>query len=189
MIENVRLAAMVTRIQDAEACPESADRCAESHVYRRLAENELLSYTLNNMPFPVKVRDVLAGVIWIQHSATHLATIHSLATEGGMAATDGRLRPSEVNLHWYFRPLPSVAVEVSNEAPINQGSALPGWVTNRLLVDTPSETLRAFIEAVQQDKYRQARSPASSSPDQLKWVQISAVFCSIQVAWAGVARL
>lgn len=39
LIENVRVAAMVALIQDAEACPEWADRCTESYVYRRFADN------------------------------------------------------------------------------------------------------------------------------------------------------
>ena len=164
VLENVRLAAMVALIEDAAACPEWADRCAESYVYKRLADNESLIYTLNDMPFPVKDRDVLARVIWNQDPATRLVTIMSQATDGEMAEIEGRLRLTEANSQWYFRPLPSGAVEVSNEAHINPGSALPGWVTNMLLVDTPFETLRAFSEAVQQDKYQQAIIPGIVEP-------------------------
>jgi len=164
VIENVRLAAMVSLIEDAEACPEWADRCADSYVYKRLAENELLIYTLNDMPFPVKDRDVLARVMWNQDPATHLVTISSQATVGEMPEIEGRLRLIEANSQWYFRPLSSGAVEVSNEAHINPGSALPGWMTNILLVDTPYETMRAFIEAVQQDKYQQAKIPGIVEP-------------------------
>ncbi len=107
---------------------------------------------------------MLARVMWNQGSATHLVTIETHATGGEMAEIDGRLRLTEANLQWYFRPLPSGAVEVSNEAHIDLGSALPGWVTNMLLVDTPYETLRRFIEVVQQDKYRQAMVPGIVEP-------------------------
>lgn len=164
VLENVRLAAMVALIEDAAACPEWADRCAESYVYKRLADNESLIYTLNDMPFPVKDRDVLAHVIWNQEPNTRTVTISSRATTGELDEIEGRLRLTEANSQWYFRPLPSGAVEVSNEAHINPGSALPGWVTNMLLVDTPYETLRAFVVAVQQDKYQQAIVPGIVEP-------------------------
>lgn len=153
VIDGVRVSSMIALLEDAEACPNWADRCAESRVHRRLAPNESLIYTLNDMPFPVKDRDVLAHVIWSQDADTLTVTMNSYATEGELEPINGRLRLTEATVRWQFRPLPDGAVEVTNEAHINPGSALPGWVTNMLLVDTPFETLQAFREAVRRPEY------------------------------------
>jgi len=137
VLDDVRLSALVALVEDTDACPEWADRCAESYVFKRLAPNESLIYTHNDLPFPVKDRDVLAHVIWTQDPATGEVVMQSRATQGEMEEVKGRLRLTDAMASWHFRPLATGAVEVINEAHINPGSALPGWLTNMLLVDTP----------------------------------------------------
>ena len=51
-LDSVRLSALVALIEDAEACPDWADRCAESYLLERLSDTESLVYTHNDMPFP-----------------------------------------------------------------------------------------------------------------------------------------
>jgi len=137
VVEAVRLASLVALIQDAPACEDWADRCAESYVYEEISELESLVYTHNDMPFPVSDRDVLAHVVWEQDPQTLIVEMNSEATIGRMDEVRGRLRLTEAKANWTFRPLGGGRVEISNEAHINPGSALPGWVTNMLLVDTP----------------------------------------------------
>ena len=140
----------------AGACSDWADRCAESYLVEQLSETESLVYTHNDLPFPVKDRDVLAHVIWKQDPQSLIVTMRSSATVGRMEEVDGRLRLTEANASWVFEPLGNGRVRVINEAHINPGSALPGWVTNMLLVDTPFETMKSFVSEVQTEKYRDA---------------------------------
>lgn len=156
VLDSVRLSALVALVEDTAACPEWADRCAESYVYKRIAANESLIYTHNDMPFPVKDRDVLAHVIWTQNPVTGEVVMQSRATQGELEEVKGRLRLTDAMASWHFRPLSTGAVEVINEAHINPGSALPGWLTNILLVDTPFSVMQSFSETVQQPKYRDA---------------------------------
>ena len=65
-LENVRLSSLVALIEDAEACPDWADRCAESYVVETVSATESFVYTHNDMPFPVSDRDVVAHVKWEQ---------------------------------------------------------------------------------------------------------------------------
>ena len=80
----------------------------------------------------------------------------SEATTGILEEIAGRLRLTQVKLGWEFRPLDSGAVEISNEAHIDPGSSLPGWITNLLLVSVPYETMKSFVVAVTQPEYRDA---------------------------------
>ena len=156
LLENVSLASLVALIEDAEACPTWADKCAESYVFERINETEAYVYTHNDMPFPVKDRDVLAHVEWAQDSGSLQVTMKSVAMSGLLPEVRGRLRLTEANASWTFLPLASGQVEVSNTAHINPGSNIPGWVTNMLLVDTPFETMKAFIAEVVKPKYQNA---------------------------------
>lgn len=155
-LENVSLASLVALIEDAEACPTWADKCAESYVFERISETESYVYTHNDMPFPVKDRDVLAHVQWSQDSGSLMVTMISVAVSGMLDEIRGRLRLTQANASWTFLPLASGSVEVSNTAHINPGSNLPGWVTNMLLVDTPFETMKAFVAEVAKSKYQTA---------------------------------
>lgn len=154
VLENVSLASLVALIEDAEACPVWADKCAESYVQQRISETEAYVYTHNSMPFPIKDRDVLAHVQWSQNPASLEVMMESVAVSGMLDEVRGRLRLTEATASWKFLPLDSNAVQITNEAHINPGSNLPGWVTNMLLVDTPFETMKSFVAAVIEPKYQ-----------------------------------
>ncbi len=156
VMNDVRLPSLVALIEDAAACSDWADRCAESYLLERISETESLIYTHNDMPFPVKDRDVLAQVKWTQDDETFEVTMNSTATEGIMDEVRGRLRLKKAVAKWQFTPQSDGTVMISNEAHIDPGSALPGWVTNMLLIDAPFETMKSFVNEVQKPKYSEA---------------------------------
>ncbi|PCI79681.1 MAG: hypothetical protein COB20_04275 [SAR86 cluster bacterium] len=154
---DVRLSSLVALIEDAPACADWADSCAESYLVERLSDSESLVYTHNDMPFPVKDRDVLAQVKWTQNSATFEVEMNSVATVGKIDDVRGRLRLTKAVASWNFAPQADGSVLISNQAHINPGSALPGWVTNMLLIDAPFETMRSFVNEVRNSKYVDAQ--------------------------------
>ena len=156
-MDAVRLSALVALIEDPMACSDWADRCAESYLLERISDTESLVYTHNDMPFPVKDRDVLAHVTWSQDANTLAVRMNSVATVGRMEEVRGRLRLTQAVASWDFVPQADGSVLVSNEAHINPGSALPGWITNILLVDAPFETMKSFVSEVRNPKYAQAQ--------------------------------
>ena len=52
-ISNVTLSSLVALIEDFAACPNWADKCAESYLVERESPTQALVYTHNDMPFPV----------------------------------------------------------------------------------------------------------------------------------------
>lgn len=156
VLESVILASLVSLIEDVETCTIWADKCAESNVFERINETEAYVYTHNGIPFPVKDRDVLAHVQWEQDSGSLQATMNGVAMSGMLDEVRGRLRLTQATARWTFLPLESGTVEISNTAHINPGSNLPGLVTNMLLVDTPFETMKAFVAEIAKPKYQNA---------------------------------
>ncbi|EGG98959.1 hypothetical protein imdm_1685 [gamma proteobacterium IMCC2047] len=155
-VENLSLTSLVALLDDVEACDDWADRCVESTVFKRVSDTEAYVYTHNDLPFPVKDRDVLTHVVWTQNPDTREVVMSSRATTGLMDKVKGRLRLTDATTRWRFRPLPSGKIEVSNESHINPGSSLPGWVTNMLLIETPYETIKSFVAEARKPKYQRA---------------------------------
>jgi len=155
-VDNIRLMSLVALLEDVEACQDWADQCVESTVRKRISDTEAYVYTHNDLPFPVKDRDALTHVVWSQNPDDYEVVMSSEATTGIMEKIKGRLRLTEAKTSWRFKPLPSGQIEVSNEAHINPGSSLPGWITNMLLVDTPYETIKSFVAEASMPKYQNA---------------------------------
>lgn len=156
VIRDVRLSSMVALIMDAQACQEWAAQCAESFVHDELGPGEFHIYTHNELPFPVKDRDVMARIKWSQDPESGTVVMHSRPEAGVYPEQRGKLRLTDADVYWQFRPLENNAVEVTNLAHIDPGSALPGWITNILLVDTPFDTMKSFASYVQRPKYTNA---------------------------------
>jgi hypothetical protein len=156
-IEGVSLTSLVALIEDAEACPRWADKCAESYLVERLSETESLVYTHNDMPFPITDRDVVVRVRWAQNPESLQVTMQSSAVSEGVEKKRGRLRLTQANASWRFTPQLDGSIEISNRAHINPGSNIPGWFTNMLLVDTPFETMKSYLAEVVKPKYQAAQ--------------------------------
>lgn len=92
LVNDLRLSSMVALILDSEACPQWADKCVESSVHEKISDTNLLVYTANDSPFPVKDRDILARVHWSQNPVTLDVMMTSEATTGIVEEQKGRLR-------------------------------------------------------------------------------------------------
>ena len=156
VVQGVRLSSLVALVMDADACAAWADRCAESYVVDTLSDTEALVYTHNDLPFPVKDRDVVSHARWEQDPETFTVRMVSEAVSGYVEEQRGRQRLTEANVSWQFVPLADGSIRVINQAHINPGSNLPGWITNMLLIDTPFETMKAYLEEVRAPRYAQA---------------------------------
>lgn len=153
-ITNVTLNSLVALIEDFAACPNWADKCAESYLVERESPTQALIYTHNDMPFPVSDRDVVARVRWQQDPDSLSVTMKSTAVAGAVEPIKGRLRLTNANASWEFVPNPDGSFTVINQAHIDPGSSIPGWVTNMLLVDTPFETMKSYLAEVVKPKYQ-----------------------------------
>ena len=113
----------------------------------------------------MKNRDVLTRTKWSQDPGTSAVYLISNATTGIIEEIKGRLRLTEARVSWHFLPQEDGSIQIVNEAHINPGSALPGWIINMLLVETPFETMKAFREEVTSPKYADAEFEFVTEPN------------------------
>lgn len=156
MVVDAGPAELVALVRDTAACKEWAAFCKNSYTHEALSETELYVYTLNDMPWPVKDRDALSHVLWTMDAETGAVVMRASAVTGVLDENKGALRLTEAETSWTFTLQPDGRTSVTSEAHVNPGGPIPAWITNRLLVDAPFETLSEMRKLVSGGRYSEA---------------------------------
>ena len=149
---------LVELIFDLQNCPNWADLCKESITVKHVSDLELYIYVYNDIPFPVKDRDVVVHVVWSKNQDSGKVTMHSSATNLELsnklrAISDSAVRLTSAISQWHFTPLDDGKVLVENFAHIDPNGPTPAWLTNLLLVKSPYKSMRNMRDIIQSGKY------------------------------------
>ena len=154
----VDVAKLVAVINDAQACPEWADLCAKSFIHQQPSANEAFIYTLNDMPWPVKDREVLAHVVWSKNAQGQVKML-SNAVAGKIEKKKGVVRIEHATAMWHFTPLENGSTHTVFEIHMDPNGAIPGWLLNRLVVKSPFTTFKSLAKQAAKAKYNDATLP------------------------------
>ena len=155
-LDDVRLSSLVALISDTQACSRLESRCVEAETLDTIDQTESVVYRYNNMPFPVRDRDMVLRLKWYQQPDSLNVNVVISNVTGVLPEKKRRVRMPKVNLGWKFVPLPDGSVEVSSEGHIEPGANLPAWILNQFLVSAPFKTMEAVASIVREPLYRDA---------------------------------
>ena len=155
-LDDVRLSSLVALISDTQACSRLESRCVEAETLDTVDQTESVVYRYNNMPFPVRDRDMVLRLKWYQQPDSLNVNVVISNVTGFLPEKKRRVRMPKVNLGWKFVPLPDGSVEVSSEGHIEPGANLPAWILNQFLVSAPFKTMEAVASIVREPLYRDA---------------------------------
>ncbi len=158
----VNVAKLVAVINDAPACPEWADLCAESYIQQQPSDQEAFIYTHNDMPWPVKDREVLAHLTWSKNAEGQV-TMQSTAVADEIIRTTAKqkniVRIARANASWQFTPLEDGNTHTIFEIHMDPNGAIPGWLLNRLIINSPFTTFESLTRQANKAKYGDAELP------------------------------
>ena len=149
----------VALILDVDACPDWAELCERSEELKLLSPTSAYVYTLNNLPFPVKDRDVVALVNWDHDTSSGRVSMTSVATNEDLVPQGKAIRLQQAVAQWHFTPLENGSIQIENFAHIDPNGVTPAWITNMLLVDSPFKTLVRMREILESGQYGDKRVP------------------------------
>lgn len=152
-----QVSSAVALVLDFDACPEWAELCEKSEMLEALSPTKSYVYTLNNLPFPVKDRDVVALVEWTVNPDTGRVTMTSVATDSQLVPTGKSIRLKKAFAQWHFEQLDAQTIQVESFAHIDPNGVTPAWVTNMLLVDSPYETLKKMTTLLESGRYDKSK--------------------------------
>lgn len=148
---------LATLVMDFENCPAWAAMCKKAELHQRLSDHQSYVYSLNDAPFPVRDRDVLAKVTWNHDVVTGKILMLSEAVSGMIPASKGIIRVENAISEWHFTPQKEGGVLVENYAHIDPNGAIPAWLTNIMIIDTPYRTMKKMRRIVESGKYNDVR--------------------------------
>jgi hypothetical protein len=163
MIINAQVEELVALVNDLPRCSEWADLCVKSELLERVSSAEQYVYIYNNVPFPIKDRDVVAHVHWSKDEPTGRVSMHSIAVEQARSTEFRQLSKKAVRIYqavtqWHFTPLGEGLVKVENYAHIDPNGPTPAWLINILLVNSPYKTMKNMRELIGSGDYQGAQS-------------------------------
>ena len=148
----------VALVLDLEACPKWADLCEKSKQVKKISDTESFVYTLNNLPFPVNDRDVVAKVVW-QRDASGRVSMTSTATDSTLVPKTDAVRLKDAVAQWHFSQQDEQTVLIESFGHIDPNGATPAWITNMLLVDSPFKSIQKMRRQIESGKYQNQTIP------------------------------
>lgn len=140
-------------VMDLDYCPKWAAMCKMAEVQEQISDTESIIYSLNNAPFPVRDRDVVAKVTWKFDQKSSKVSMMSKAIESDVELKKNVVRVNEAVSEWHFTPLENGKTLVENFAHIDPNGALPAWIINLLIIDSPYKTFKKMRRTVESGLY------------------------------------
>lgn len=153
MLIPTTISSLVALVSDNAACSEWASLCKESKVVEQISATEKYVYNYNNVPFPIKDRDVFSHVVWHHDSATGKVSMTSRATKDRYPKSKKAVRIEKAISQWHFTPQDNGYVLVESFAHVDPNGPTPAWLTNLLLVDTPFKTMKNMRNMITSGRY------------------------------------
>jgi hypothetical protein len=157
------LASLVAVIDDVSVMPAFNEFIEKSEVLQRDNANRYRIYTLTDMPWPLRDRDVLAQREIICDPETGVVTIIDVATRDLIPTKDGLVRIERSRQQWTLTPSAEGDVDIELRLLSDPAGPIPAVLINALSVSTPFKTLRDLKALAQQPKYAQAAPNALGS--------------------------
>lgn len=157
MTLHTSLSAVSALVRDKRECPRWQSLCKSAEALKVISPQDLYVYQINDLPWPVSDRDVVAHVIWRQNKKTLAVTMTASAVRGMMPRRKGLVRVTHAETRWTFTPVGRGMVRITTEAHIEPGGPIPAWVVNMLLVKSPFKTLSNMRNILASGRYDNAR--------------------------------
>lgn len=150
-------------VMDLKYCPKWAAMCKEAKLHKKISATESIVYSLNDAPFPVRDRDVVAKVEWRVDETTQKISMFSHAIVSPDNVRKGVVRVNKAVSEWHFTPQKNGKTLVENYAHIDPNGALPAWIINLLIIDSPYKSFKNMRRIVESGKYNNAVLPFIST--------------------------
>lgn len=159
------LSGLVALLLDTAAAPEWVFRTDRIELLRRDDRAQTFTVRAETNFWPLQNRDVVINGRIAQDPVTLVVTIDSQsAPPGQYPIRDEFVRMPNMRGHWEFRPLGNGLVEVTMNGIADPGGAIPDFLVNLVIKETPYQTLLGLRRLIGQPRYQQSRIEAIREP-------------------------
>jgi len=131
---------VMATIFDYTSYGDWAPRFIEAREVSRPTENVIISYSLNDSPWPVTDRDMVMRNT-IERRENGSVYIGMEAVKGEVPLHKTAVRMEMYKGYYLLEPKPGNQVAVTYQAVMDPAGSIPAWMANMAVVDTPYDLL------------------------------------------------
>ncbi|MBI4646130.1 MAG: hypothetical protein HY738_05895 [Bacteroidia bacterium] len=150
---NSSLSTLVDVILDIPACTTWVYSCSKSLILKKINEQELIYYSLLDIPWPAEDRDMVLHLKVSQDKKTKIVTFKTMSRNDILKENPGIVRMKNVTLAWRLKPLSSGSIEAQYYLKSDPGGIVPDWMLEFFMVTGPYESMLNIKEMIKNSKY------------------------------------
>lgn len=151
------LSGLVALLLDTAAAPEWVFRTDRIELLHRDDRAQTFTVRAETNFWPLQDRDVVINGHITQDPGSLIVTIDSQSAPAGQyPLREEFVRMPNMRGHWEFRPLGNGLVEVTMSGLADPGGAIPDFLVNLVIKETPFQTLVGLRRMIGQPRYQQA---------------------------------
>ena len=126
-----------------------ADDVKEIKVLGYEEEKYIRYYVIYDVPWPLSDRDLCVEALITNDPVTGMRTVRATPMAGVIPEEKDLVRINNYWQQWTMEPVGDGLVHVVLEGSVDPGGAIPNWIVNMLISDTPLSIIRKVREQVE----------------------------------------
>ncbi|MFN4079325.1 MAG: START domain-containing protein [Saprospiraceae bacterium] len=152
-----RMSNLMHVLNEVDNYPTWGYKVTESHLVKKVSDNEMYYYTLIDFPWPLSDRDMVMHSVMTQDPTTRVVHSKSKAVRGMVPHKKGVVRITEASTNWRIAPAGAGFVDIEYQLYSHPGGNLPDWAVNMALDYGPKESLKNIENMLKDPKYAKLR--------------------------------
>lgn len=136
------LSSLVSFLSDHSAFPEWMDKVAKVEKLKDISEQESITYTVVDAPWPERDRDSVLYSRWEQNPETLVVTKKVFSEPQYLNKDDSMIRSPNFEAEWVLTPKAGGMVEVAYTSDFNPGGEVQGWLLDMFTYEMPYNTMK-----------------------------------------------
>lgn len=136
------LSGLVSFLSDHSAFPEWMDKISKAEQLREISDQESITYTVVDAPWPERDRDTILYSRWEQNPETLVVTKKVFAEPQYLNKDDSMIRIPHMEAEWVLTPKGSGMVEVAYVSDYDPGGDVQGWLLDMFTYEIPFNTMK-----------------------------------------------
>ncbi len=146
---------LVAYLLDIDKQPEWVYNTKSSTLLTKVKDNELIFYSVTEVPWPCTNRDYIAHFTINQVAPDHIV-IDSKAEPDRLPRKDGIVRVKSSIAHWDITTTGPNTLNIVYTVQFDPGGAIPAWLINLFLTKGPYHTFEKLREGANKPAYQNA---------------------------------
>jgi hypothetical protein len=161
---DIDLSTLVAFMTDVDAYPDYLRLCNASKVLHTVNDRVSYIHTINQLPWPVSVRDSIGYTCWSQDPETLVVKSNIVGFADYIPPVKGYVRVPFLLMQFVLTPQKNGKILLKFEGTAEPGGWIPNWVANFVVVDTPWTTFSKVQKGMHFEKYKNKKTSWLKEP-------------------------